>query len=193
MAAVFDLSHDPLHTVAGVFGILGLPIAAMLISVSLSRTPPWAPAKGPLFWTANLTWATVPLLAATFALFIVTYVHAGGDLNAPAPEVVPTGVLAWVGWANRLLVVFYCAWVMTVAWHAVKLQAREIGASNYRPATYSRVPRGPTAGTTPTRGGSGSAVSYARLRAAASRPPALASIVRPPRPARMITNSSSVP
>ena len=72
----------------------------MLISVTLSRTPPWSAAKRALLWTVNLTSVSVALLAATFALFIVTYVQAGGDLNAPAPK----GRTSWshsLGWMGQ--------------------------------------------------------------------------------------------
>jgi hypothetical protein len=47
MAAPFDINHDTLHGLAGVLGIGGLPIAAMLISVSLSRTASWTPRGDP--------------------------------------------------------------------------------------------------------------------------------------------------
>src|SRR6185503_17668375 len=33
----------------------------------------------------------------------------------------PDGVIAWVGWTNRFLIVAYCVWVITVAWQAIKL------------------------------------------------------------------------
>jgi hypothetical protein len=33
-------------------------------------------------------------------------------------------VIGLVGWANRLLVVTYCAWVITVAWQAIVLHGR---------------------------------------------------------------------
>jgi hypothetical protein len=33
----------------------------------------------------------------------------------------PHGVIGLVGWANRLLVVLYCAWAITVARHAMTL------------------------------------------------------------------------
>ena len=120
MAAVFDINHDALHSLAGALGILGLPIAAVLISVALGRTQPWSSARKVLLWTANLTWMSVALLAATFAVFIATYIRAAGDLPATAPEVLPPGVIALVGWANRLLVLSYCGWVGTVAWQAIQ-------------------------------------------------------------------------
>jgi hypothetical protein len=123
MAAVFDIDHDTLHDLAGALGILGLPIAAMLISVSLVRTEPWSAARRTLLWTANLTWVSLALLAATFVLLVATFSQVGGGLPARAPEALPPGVIGLVGWANRLLVVLYCGWVITVAWQAIKLRA----------------------------------------------------------------------
>jgi len=115
MASVFDINH-PLHGLAGLIGIGSLPVAAMLISVSLGRTQLWSTAKKVLLWTANLTWMSVLLLAATFAILIVTFTQAGGDMTAQVEvTVLPPGVIALVGWANRLLVVVYCVWVMIVA------------------------------------------------------------------------------
>ena len=113
MASVFDINH-PLHSLAAMIGILSLPVAAMLISVSLGRTQAWSAAKKALLWTANLTWVSVILMAATFIILIVTYAQAGGEMTAEV-TVLPPGVIALVGWANRLLIVVYCVWVMTVA------------------------------------------------------------------------------
>jgi len=129
MAAVFDLNHDTLHNLAGALGIVGLPIAALLISMNLGRTEPWSVAKRTLLWTANLTWVSVALLAATFALLIATFSQVGGGLPAQAPKVLPPGVIGLVGWANRLLVVSYCVWVITVAWRAMKLRGQDIPVS----------------------------------------------------------------
>lgn len=121
MAAPFDINHDTLHGVAGVLGMGGLPLAAMLISVDLSRTAPWAPARRSLLWTANLTWVSVVLLVASFVLFVVTFSQAPGGLPTHPPKVLPPGVIGLVGWANRLLVVLYCAWAITIAKQAMKL------------------------------------------------------------------------
>jgi len=125
MAAVFDINHDTLHSLAGALGMLGLPIAALLISVNLGRTDPWSGAKRTLLWTANLTWVSVALLAATFVLLIATFSRVAGGLPAHAPTVLPPGVIGLVGWANRLLVVVYCGWVIAVAWQAIKLRGTE--------------------------------------------------------------------
>ena len=122
MAAVFDINHK-LHSLSAMIGIPGLSIAAMLISVALVRTEPWSIARTSLLWTANLTWVSILLMGIAFAVMMTTYAQAGGDMSASAEVVttLPEGVIALVGWANRFLIVVYCAWVMTVAWQAIKL------------------------------------------------------------------------
>ncbi len=122
MASVFDINH-PLHGLASILGVPSLPIAAMLISVRLSRTQPWSAAKKALLSTANLTWMSVVLLVVTFIVMIVTYTQSGVIIDPQAKVIaLPPGVIALVGWANRLLVALYCVWVMTVAWQAIQLQ-----------------------------------------------------------------------
>src|SRR5207244_3660588 len=117
----FDINHDTLHGVAGALGMLGLPIAAMLISVNLGRTHPWSAARRTLLVTASLTWVSLVLLAATFVLLVVSFSQLGGSLPVQAPKVLPHGVIGLVGWANRLLVVLYCVWVTAVAGYAIRL------------------------------------------------------------------------
>ena len=41
-AAQFDLNQVVLHELAGILGILGLPVAAMLITPTLVRKQPWS-------------------------------------------------------------------------------------------------------------------------------------------------------
>ncbi|MBS1735162.1 MAG: DUF998 domain-containing protein, partial [Bacteroidetes bacterium] len=55
MASMFEIPH-PMHNVAGLIGVLSLPIAAMLISVHLKRMPKWSGLKNVVTWTANFTW-----------------------------------------------------------------------------------------------------------------------------------------
>lgn len=123
MAAVFDIRH-PLHSTASMIGIPSLPVAAMLISVSLIRTQPWSSARKSLLGTANLTWISVLLMALTFLILIATFSQTGGDMTSP-PDVLPPGVIAVVGWANRLLIVAYCTWTITAAWHALKIPSSD--------------------------------------------------------------------
>jgi len=122
MAAAFDINHDELHSLAGALGMLGLPVAAMLISVNLGLNSRWCLAKRTLLWTANLTWLSVVLLVVTLALLMVTFNQVEGGLPTQPPEVLPTGVIGLVGWANRLLVIVYCVWVIAVAWESTKLR-----------------------------------------------------------------------
>jgi hypothetical protein len=120
MASVFDIRH-PLHSVAATIGIPSLAVAALLMSVSLAHNPVWAPAKKALLWTAHATWVSLVLMAGAFALFIATYKQAGGDMSAgTAITALPASVIAWTGWANRLLIITYCVWVMMVAWQALE-------------------------------------------------------------------------
>jgi hypothetical protein len=108
MASVFDINH-PLHSLAGMIGVPSLPIGAMLISVRLGRSQAWFCAKKALLWTANLTWASLILMFAALFIMMRGYTLGGSRI-------------VFVGWANRLLVVVYCAWAVTVAWQALKLR-----------------------------------------------------------------------
>lgn len=111
MASVFDASHN-LHGVAALIGMPSLPIAAPLISVSLVRNRAWSSARRALLWTAQLPWISLVLMTA--AVFIGLSLNDG--------EFGP-GVLA--GWPNRLMVVSYCVWLITVARAADRLQIQE--------------------------------------------------------------------
>jgi Protein of unknown function (DUF998) len=115
LASVSDLHHS-LHDVAGAIGLLCLPVAASLVSVNLNRTQPIATRKSALIWTANLIWISLFLFVATMALMIVTYLHAGGKMDGHV-QVLPPGVVAYNGWANRFFLVTCAIWAMTVARH----------------------------------------------------------------------------
>lgn len=106
MAAVFDVNHD-LHGLAAMIGMPSLPIAAVLISVSLAHNSSWTPVRRLLIWTAILTWVSLVLMnVAIFTGFSQT-----GEVK---PE-------AWFGWANRFLIIAYNAWLMAVAWRMTKM------------------------------------------------------------------------
>jgi hypothetical protein len=107
MAAFFDVNHN-LHGLAAMIGIPSLPIAAVLISISLGRNSSWSSARRSLLWTAILTWVSLILMnVAIFTGFTPT-----GEANPGA----------WFGWANRFLIIAYNAWLMAVAWRALQLQ-----------------------------------------------------------------------
>lgn len=102
MAAVFDATHN-LHGLTALIGMPSLPIAAMLISASLARTPGWAWARGRLLVTAHLTWISLVVMSAAIMIGLAL---SGGEFGPNVPA----------GWPNRLLVTAYCVWLITVAW-----------------------------------------------------------------------------
>lgn len=120
MASVFDIRHPAGHGIAGLFGVVGFPIAAMLLSTSLGRYDAWRKQRNILLWLANLSWISVLLLIATLILMTIQMAAAsGGHLPQHAPKSLPPGVLALDGWADRLIVLVNCAWVFLAARRAV--------------------------------------------------------------------------
>jgi hypothetical protein len=123
MASVFDVTHAAGHGIAGLLGVGGFPVAALLLSVSLGRTEAWRGARKPLLWLANLSWIGVVLLFATLLWLTLQIARAmGGHMPQHAPKSLPPGVIGLDGWANRLIVLANCAWVFFAAWQALKLR-----------------------------------------------------------------------
>jgi len=116
MASIFDVTHETGHMIAGLLGVLGFPIGALLVSVSLGRNKRWRGARRGMLWLANLNWVSVVLLVATLAIMTMQMIAVtGGHLPQHAPKELPPGVLALDGWADRLIVLSNCAWVLFVA------------------------------------------------------------------------------
>jgi hypothetical protein len=132
MASVFDVRHEIGHGIAGLLGVVGFPIAALLLSVALGRNETWRPARRALLWIANLSWISVVLLVATLTIMTMQMARAsGGHLPQHAPRSLPPGVLAVDGWANRLIVLSNCAWVLVAGWHAIQVHRKHLGASGH--------------------------------------------------------------
>ncbi len=115
MAAVFDINHS-LHSLAAFLGILGFPLAAMLIGIFMGKSGAWPQARRVIFWLSNLTWASVVLMATAMAVLFMTLSQAGIVMSAnsqPLSEL-PPGIIAFNGWANRFLIAVYCVWVIIV-------------------------------------------------------------------------------
>jgi len=125
MGGIFNINHDILHGIAGALGIFGLPVAAILISVNITRNQAWLASRKALLMAANFTWIIIVLLIISFAVMIAEVMQSGVTVNPKAP-VLPPGVIALVGWADRLLIVIYCLWVMMTAWKAIKLKKQQI-------------------------------------------------------------------
>lgn len=89
--------HGNIHGLAAMIGIPAIPIAALLVTLSLTRNNPrWALQRGPLLWLAHLTWVGLALMA----LYLIWAVPRAGGFT---PDV-------WAGWMNRLVVAIYLAW-----------------------------------------------------------------------------------
>ena len=134
MASYFDITHDVGHAIAGFLGVIGFPIAAMLLSVALGRTENWRGASSGLLLLANLSWISVVLLVATLAIMTMQMMRlTGGHLPQHAPKVLPPGVMALDGWADRLIVLTNSAWVLLAAWQAIQMR-RSPDGGDVRPA-----------------------------------------------------------
>lgn len=123
MASAFDIAHPVGHGIAGLLGVIGFPIAALLLSVALGRNENWHAARRPLLSLANLSWIGVLLLVATLAIMTMQMLRLnGGHLPQHAPKSLPAGVLALDGWADRLIVLIPCAWALVAAGYAIRLR-----------------------------------------------------------------------
>lgn len=125
MASVFDVRHEIGHGIAGLLGVIGFPIAAMMLTSALGRSESWRKVRRVLFGIANLSWISVVLLVATLSIMTMQVSRAnGGQLPQHAPKVLPAGVLALDGWSDRLIVLSNCAWVLLAAWHAIQVSRK---------------------------------------------------------------------
>lgn len=113
LGALFDVNH-PLHGAAFGLGVPSLALGAPLVGVSLARRD-----RSPLLgWASQAPWLSVLLMGASFWLCVSTAAAAGVRLTPGAPwREVPAGVVAVMGWANRLLVITYVGWILLVARH----------------------------------------------------------------------------
>jgi hypothetical protein len=106
-------THGTLHAIASMIGIPGIPIAALLISWSLSRhNPNWSSERRPLMWTAHLTWISL--------LTMIVY------LGLSVPQAGGFGPTIMAGWMNRLVVASYCLWQVAVSWRALQPQRESL-------------------------------------------------------------------
>lgn len=129
MASVFDITHPIGHGIAGLLGIVGFPIAALLLSIDLGRKETWRSARKALLWIANLSWVSVVLLIATLAIMTMQMARInGGHLPQHAPKSLPPGVFGLDGWADRLIVLSNCAWVLVAALHAIQVHRKHSDA-----------------------------------------------------------------
>jgi hypothetical protein len=95
---------NTLHTLCGAFVIMTFPIASFLVVGSLARNEEWSATRRQQFWVEVLVWLSM------FAFFgsIIVSTAINPDAGRVGPEV-------YLGWPNRLLVVVYNVWLITIA------------------------------------------------------------------------------
>jgi hypothetical protein len=103
-------TEGTLHNLGGTLGI-AQPFAAGLIGWKLARNPAWSSAKRLLVLVTGLAVVSFLVSFVTLGVFLS---QSGGKFG---PDVL-------VGWPNRIEILAYSVWLMTVAWQAIKLRGR---------------------------------------------------------------------
>lgn len=103
---------NSLHTLCGAFVIMTFPIASSLVVGSLARIEERSAVRRQQFWVEILVWLSM------FAFFgsIIISIAINPSAGRVGPEV-------YLGWPNRLLVVIYNIWLITIAVNARKLSS----------------------------------------------------------------------
>lgn len=121
MGGLFDINHR-LHGPAAMIGIPSVSIAAVLLTVAMSRR---GGIVAPPMWSAHLPWIAFALMLGAFALFIAALKSAGVDTSVqtgPLNEL-PLGVSGYVGWANRLIFLASYLWILLASLSVLKAAA----------------------------------------------------------------------
>lgn len=118
MGGLFDINHK-LHGPAAMIGIPSLCVAAVLLTLAMVRQ---AGVAAPPLWAAHLPWIGFVLMLGAFALFMSALKAAGIDVAAQTTPLneLPSGVSAYVGWANRLLFAASYNWTVLTALAALR-------------------------------------------------------------------------
>jgi hypothetical protein len=112
-------THGTLHGLSALVGISSMPFAATLISWSLTLNTAWAAPRGRLFGAAGLVWLSLVVFGVSVAVLLP---QGGGKFG---PQVV-------IGWQNRLMMVTYCVWLVTVGWPLTRLRVSDLGIRGRR-------------------------------------------------------------
>lgn len=121
LGGLFDVRQQTMHGVAFALSF-PFPIAALLVGAHLARRAEYAPHKKLLLWTSQLPWVSIVLMIASVIVMMRGFAQAGIPMGT-VPETVPPTVIALAGYANRLMIVVYCAWLLVVGRVLRKTQA----------------------------------------------------------------------
>jgi hypothetical protein len=120
MASIFDVRQETMHGVAALIGVPTMPVAAILISLSLIHNPAFANSKRALLITANLTWMILVLMVVSL-IILMNGLKQAGIAPGTVPKTLPAGLFAIDGWVNRLLVLINSIWSLTVAGKIIQM------------------------------------------------------------------------
>jgi hypothetical protein len=101
---------NTIHTICGAIVILTFPIAASLVVNSLLKNYLWLAGEGQLIFVTVLAWIG---MVAYFSSIIISGIKNPATVKSPSAE--KFGPHVQQGWPNRIMVVIYMIWLITVA------------------------------------------------------------------------------
>jgi hypothetical protein len=90
-----------LHSLFGVLAVLGIPIAATAVDLSLRANPLAASIQKHLPYMSLMVWFGLLVMMSAFVFF--------------GARRIPLGPQAHIGWPNRFMVLTYVAWLILIA------------------------------------------------------------------------------
>lgn len=116
MGGLFDVQHK-LHGLSFGIGVPFLPIGALLITYHLIKKPEWQAHSFSLLFSAHAVWISLIFMAISMYVLFSSLKSTGIAFGPDAPPLMelPTGVIGFNGWANRILVLIYIWYPVWVA------------------------------------------------------------------------------
>ncbi|MBK7882125.1 MAG: DUF998 domain-containing protein [Saprospiraceae bacterium] len=116
MGGLFDVKHK-LHGFSFLMGVPTLPVGAILVSYNLLNLGYGTSSQSFILWSAHATWMSLVLMAISMIVMMTGFKKSGIPMgpNIEPPKVVPEGVIALAGYANRILVICYIGWLIVIS------------------------------------------------------------------------------
>lgn len=113
---LFDVKHK-LHGLAFGLGVPFLPVGALLVSYHLVNIETWSGYQTLILFSAHTIWISLVLMAVSMILLFSGFKKAGVPVgpNIDPPKFLPAGAIGINGYMNRLLVVCYILWPVSIA------------------------------------------------------------------------------